>query len=504
MSDLVTPNLGLTVPTVGSTVDPTWADEINGDLLIIDNQCYSINNPVPSVGFVPNADVNVLNFRLDNVKAIDFQNLSGTLSDDCGLYVVSGNLYYNNASGNPVQITGGSQLAVSASSATWPGHSISSNTTIPSNYQTPTVFVATNTAITASLPSAGAVASGWQLQFFDVTGLCATNHITFKPSGSDTVNGVNGNYYVAQNYGGWKLTSDGVSGWWVIASQQNVVAGPVDFTYPITISGPSGSYTATGGNFSHVVGGSTVTITPTGVFAEFLGAENNTALINLTTSSLAIETAATVGSAEGYFVNAPDAQSFYWRATDGLGDTAEINLVPGNDLLSAIQLSGSVDCANKVSVEGVLNANNNLNVGALATFNGAAQFNKPALFVDSVESQNNLGLSGSLGLNSVASGPGGGYTVLAPNLVAIYTPNGTGDAVTLPAPASKLTGAVYIVKLTANHNTTVTTTDGSTIDGTNGGSPGWVIPGEASVGSGGTTKYGAAWFYCDGANWWVL
>lgn len=110
-----TPNMGLTTPDVSVTTGPQWAQQINGDLSIIDS-----HNHTPSSGVqIPTAGINInddLSFNQSwsalDVKSVGFTSLANTISSLINrVYVSGGNLYFNNGNGTPVQITIGSSVA---------------------------------------------------------------------------------------------------------------------------------------------------------------------------------------------------------------------------------------------------------------------------------------------------------------------------------------------------------------------------------------------------------
>lgn len=108
----VTTNMGLTVPVVGTngTPGPTYAQEINTDMDLIDNHDHTTSKgvQVPSAGLNINTD---LTFQSNNATALRSVRFSpqGTvisLGTDLNCISVAGvDLYYNDGSGNKVRIT---------------------------------------------------------------------------------------------------------------------------------------------------------------------------------------------------------------------------------------------------------------------------------------------------------------------------------------------------------------------------------------------------------------
>lgn len=105
-----TQNMGLTVPDVSVTTGPQWAQQINSDLSIIDS-----HNHAPGSGVqIPTAGINInddLSFNQSwsalDVKSVGFTSQASAISTALinRLYVVNGNLYYNDNAGNQIPIT---------------------------------------------------------------------------------------------------------------------------------------------------------------------------------------------------------------------------------------------------------------------------------------------------------------------------------------------------------------------------------------------------------------
>lgn len=112
MSTTTTPNMGLTVPGVGSEPGPNWAQEVNGDFSILDRHNHSTGQ---GVQITPNG-INIngdLPFNSNNATLLRTSRFVSQVapitnaSPDVGCIYVSGNeLYYNDyTGGNQVKIT---------------------------------------------------------------------------------------------------------------------------------------------------------------------------------------------------------------------------------------------------------------------------------------------------------------------------------------------------------------------------------------------------------------
>lgn len=114
---VTTPNMSLVLPVPGTVSGPTWAQQLNTAFSLLDSHNHSPGSGVlvPTSGLNINADLQYRNFNLVNPRSIMFTNQSSALvssADTNNVYVVNGNLYFNNGSGTPVQVTSGSSVNV--------------------------------------------------------------------------------------------------------------------------------------------------------------------------------------------------------------------------------------------------------------------------------------------------------------------------------------------------------------------------------------------------------
>ena len=109
--EVISPNMSLTIPTVGVTTGPIYATDINNSLLTVDKHDHTPGHGVPITpsGLNINTDLTCQSNNITNIRAARFSPLSSTLSavtpEIRELYVVGGDLYYNDAAGNIVRIT---------------------------------------------------------------------------------------------------------------------------------------------------------------------------------------------------------------------------------------------------------------------------------------------------------------------------------------------------------------------------------------------------------------
>ena len=111
---MTTPNMALTLPVVSQTPGPTWASEINADLSLIDshNHTSGQGSLVPVAGLDINADLSLDTHALTDVTKVVL--LNGASATNNSVYAVSGNLWWTNGGGTPVQITSGNAVNVGA------------------------------------------------------------------------------------------------------------------------------------------------------------------------------------------------------------------------------------------------------------------------------------------------------------------------------------------------------------------------------------------------------
>lgn len=119
----VTTNMGLTVPTIGQTVGPTYAQEINSDLSIVDDHDHTSGKgvQVPSSGLNINTDLTFQGVNATALRTVRFSSQGTALSlgtDLRCIYAVNADLYYNDGSGNQVRITQSGGVAGSPGSIT--------------------------------------------------------------------------------------------------------------------------------------------------------------------------------------------------------------------------------------------------------------------------------------------------------------------------------------------------------------------------------------------------
>lgn len=106
----ISPNMSLTIPTVGQTEAPDWGLDLNNALTTIDQHDHSPGSGVQitpeGINITTDLDFNETN--LLSVRSVRFEPQDAVLVgvNDLGcIYVVDEDLYYNDGSGNDIRLT---------------------------------------------------------------------------------------------------------------------------------------------------------------------------------------------------------------------------------------------------------------------------------------------------------------------------------------------------------------------------------------------------------------
>ena len=193
----LSPNMSLSVPTVGVDVGPTFAYQINTSLNILDAHNHSPGNGVqiPPSGLNINSALTFQNQQATNMGAVLFQDQT-SLATLNALYTKAGELWFNDPT-NPVQITSGG--AVNATSSGISSGSASAafsagvlqvysnlSTSTPGNIQGGSLLLGNNVAnsnfLTLSPPSL--TGGGWTLTLPAIPG--STSFLTLDTGGNIT------------------------------------------------------------------------------------------------------------------------------------------------------------------------------------------------------------------------------------------------------------------------------------------------------------------------------
>lgn len=115
-----TNSMGLTIAVPSQTSGPIYAVQVSGDLTIIAEHNHTDGSGVqiPTAGIDIDADLSMATlYNLTNTRSVRMVSQGSALAlagDLDSIYVVNGDLYYNNGTGVHVQITSGAALNASA------------------------------------------------------------------------------------------------------------------------------------------------------------------------------------------------------------------------------------------------------------------------------------------------------------------------------------------------------------------------------------------------------
>lgn len=226
---IVDPNTGIKVPTVGVDPGEDYAVNVSDALTKLSALTHTgASNldgiQIPTQGLNINEDLsfqsnNATNFR--STRYVDQPaSLVGVGDIDC-VYFENGDLWINDGTGTPIQITSGG-LVNSTTTNNYNVLDISANRTINPT-DSDIVFSADSTAnnIIVTLPLASDVPKGRFYFVKDRLGTSETHAITINPNGSDTIDGL-ATYVIHDNYAVVCLVRDSSSNWLLFAFDKKV------------------------------------------------------------------------------------------------------------------------------------------------------------------------------------------------------------------------------------------------------------------------------------------
>ena len=164
----ISPNMNLIVPVAGVDTGLVWEQSTAADLSIIDGHDHSTGKGVPitPAGLNISSDLSFNGNQATTLKAVAYQ-AQGSLSTLLSTYVVGADLYYNDGSGNAIQITkSGSVNATSSGISSGTASAsfvagvlvVNSAPLTPANIQAGSILLGNNVAnskfLTLSPPSA--------------------------------------------------------------------------------------------------------------------------------------------------------------------------------------------------------------------------------------------------------------------------------------------------------------------------------------------------------------
>lgn len=121
MANTLTPNMSLIVPTIGSELAPTWAQDINSSLSLVDGHDHSSGRGVQigTAGINIQSDLTLNGNNLTSIRALRMSALSlGSLSasDNAALCTSGVDLYFRDGNGNNIRLTQSGSIVGTAGS----------------------------------------------------------------------------------------------------------------------------------------------------------------------------------------------------------------------------------------------------------------------------------------------------------------------------------------------------------------------------------------------------
>jgi len=210
--------MNLTLPTVSVTLGPTWATQLNTALETIQSHDHTSGKGariVPSAMNI-NANLTFNGWAATNLDYAALVDQSASLVPPLLVYAQAGDLYWNNGSGVPVQITdGGSVITTPANTLVLEYTAVAVDTIIGAGDSYVVYDVTTTSDREITLPLASSVAAGRMYVIKDASGLSETNPLTLSASGADEIDGA-ASQELTSDYGSWFVVGDGVSKWSII------------------------------------------------------------------------------------------------------------------------------------------------------------------------------------------------------------------------------------------------------------------------------------------------
>lgn len=213
---MITPFMGLDLPIPTVTLGPEWASDLNAALESVDSHDHTSGKGKQITPAAININT-ALSFNANSAEDVTYLNLennSSTLTNPYKVYTVNGDLYWNNGSAVPVQITsGGSVVSVPASVQAFDYLAIVADLIIGSGDAT--VFVSADTAvpITVTLPLASSVTAGRIYVVEDGTSNSEANTLTITLSGADTFQDGSTSVTITSNGGSLMFIGNGANGY---------------------------------------------------------------------------------------------------------------------------------------------------------------------------------------------------------------------------------------------------------------------------------------------------
>ena len=213
-----TPNMGLDLPTISSTLGPEWASLLNAALELVDAHDHTSGKgpKVTPAGILINAILDMAGEKLGDANSLQMRNRSSfdVSSDALGSIQVKDNdLYFINSASTAIQITDGSNLFNPGGRITTKVTPSTSYTVLQSDLAKMLLCNTTSNSYTITLPAA---ADGALYVFVkDSASNAQANNITVGTTGGETIDGQS-TQVIDFNDGMLGFISDVSSNWYVM------------------------------------------------------------------------------------------------------------------------------------------------------------------------------------------------------------------------------------------------------------------------------------------------
>lgn len=214
----ITPLMSLNKPIVQQTIGPLWASQLNVMFDVLDEHNHSPGRgaPITPAGMNINIALDINFQNLVNINSSRFTNLAAVLADATdknSVYVQGGNLFFNNDSGTPVQITTGGSVNSAGAGAITPLSPGAYPYTVSISDAQKALIIDTSTVRQIILPAATVQ---MYVIIVDSLGLAGTNPITITPNGTNRIAGLNTARQLKTPWGAWGLISNGTEDWAIV------------------------------------------------------------------------------------------------------------------------------------------------------------------------------------------------------------------------------------------------------------------------------------------------
>ena len=231
----------LTLPTPGERLGPTWASDINTALTAIDSHDHSSNKGAQigiagitidgvvdfekSTTSYAATNMKFLNLKKENSPSTAFPATSTTYWTSLIAGGTGGDLYWNNANNQQVQITSGGVVNVTGVSVNTLALFVGTLNSHPATIveaNNKTVYACNFAgALTVNLPAIGSSpttsSDGRMLVIKDLSGDAGdpAKNITIDANGSDSIDGA-GTHVISSDYGSVTIIADETSSTWLV------------------------------------------------------------------------------------------------------------------------------------------------------------------------------------------------------------------------------------------------------------------------------------------------